>query len=69
MKGGVLIKTARVARGYTQLELSVQYGISQNTLCRYETGKTEPSFLNVFEILKYLGYSIEEIYRFVNKRD
>ncbi|MFW8589836.1 helix-turn-helix transcriptional regulator [Glaciecola sp. 2405UD65-10] len=66
--GGLVIQTARKHRGYTQDELAAQYGISRNTLVNYETGKTEPSFLMVFEILKMMNYSIEEIYDYANGR-
>lgn len=69
MRGGLIIKAARNARGYTQIELSVQYGIAVNTLSNYEREITEPSFLQVYEILNFLGFDITEIYDFVNDRD
>ena len=60
--GGKVIKAARTARGYTQAELAHQYGLSKNTLSNYESGKTEPTFIDVIEILRMLNYSIEEVY-------
>ena len=66
--GGDIIRTARKARGYTQQELAESYGVSINTISNYETLKSEPPFMRVFEILQMMDYSIEEIYDYANGR-
>ncbi|MCC2615950.1 helix-turn-helix domain-containing protein [Aestuariibacter halophilus] len=63
MKGGAVIRGARLERGYTQESLSKQYGIAVNSLHNYETCRTEPGFTTVYEILEFLGYDISEAQR------
>jgi transcriptional regulator with XRE-family HTH domain len=66
--GGLVIKAARKARGFTQQEIAEQYGVSKNTISSWESQVTEPTFRAVFEILEMMNYSIEEIYDYANGR-
>lgn len=63
MTGGDVIRFARKQRGYTQRHLAWRYGIAYNTLSNYERGLTEPSFMTVVDIVRWLGYEIDEAYR------
>lgn len=63
MTGGEVIRFVRKCRGYSQRELSYRYGIAYNTLSNYERGLTEPSFMTVVEIVRWMGYDIGEAYR------
>jgi DNA-binding XRE family transcriptional regulator len=66
IRGGIAVRELRKARGYSQQKLALEYGVGKNTIGNWETGKNEPPFIMVFEIGKYLGFSIEEIYGIVN---
>lgn len=59
-QGGIIVRHARNARGYTQRELSERTGFAVNTIHNWEAGKARPSFDDVLTIIKYLGFSIDE---------
>jgi DNA-binding XRE family transcriptional regulator len=66
VRGGLVVKTMRELRGYSQTELSLLYGLGKNTVGSWERGVNEPSFLEVFNIGQFLGFGIEEIYAITN---
>lgn len=68
INGGMVIRAARKARGYTQQEIAQQYGVAANTIHNWESENTEPPFRVVFEILGMMNYTIEEIYDYANGR-
>lgn len=61
VKGGLLIKTARQIRGYSQEELAHLYGISDRTIRNWEKEKTEPGFSIVVDMLKFLGLTFNDV--------
>lgn len=48
----------RKSRGLTQRELAKRTGISQPTICHYESGKIFPSILLVIDIANFFGVSV-----------
>lgn len=48
------LRRFRRARGLTQAELGAMLGIDPNTLCRYETGKRQPSERTRAQLLRFL---------------
>lgn len=61
VSGGKIILTARRIRGYSQVELAENYGVSDRTLREWEKDKTPISFQDVFGILDYLGLKYEDV--------
>lgn len=59
---GNQIKSMRVKRGVTQLELAKTLDITTQQIQKYESGKNRVSAANLFRIACHLGVSI---YRFV----
>lgn len=60
---GRSIASRRVAHGLTQKDLAVAIGISQNTICSYETGSSSPSFANAGAIAEVLGCTVDDLLR------
>lgn len=56
------LKHAMSIRGYNQLALSEDTGISPVMISRYLTGASIPSILNVMKIAKVLGCSLDELW-------
>lgn len=67
--GGLVIRHFRRLKGISQTMLSVNYGIAVNTLGNWERKIAEPSFMTTMDVCIFLGFSIEEIYRFVNNKN
>jgi DNA-binding XRE family transcriptional regulator len=44
IRGGTVLKCARVARGYKQSDVADTMGISLKTIQRWESNKTDPGF-------------------------
>ncbi len=61
MRGGEVIKKARKLRGFPQVFVAEHYGLSLNTIKNYESGRTEPPFNSVIEILEMLGIDYSEV--------
>lgn len=51
------LRTAREARGLTQVDLAARTGIVQNALSHYECGRREPSLDNLRRLAVALGVS------------
>ena len=58
MKGGVVIKAARLRAGLTQRELSVRAGTTQNAISRWERGLIDPGLATVAEIVRACGFEL-----------
>ena len=59
MSGGSLIREARRRAGLTQQQLAERLGTTQSALARIESGRTEPSFRRVVEIVRACGLDLE----------
>ena len=60
---GQRIKEARLARGFTQVELAERLDISQNHLSRLELGKTKCGILVFLRLVEVLQISSDELLR------
>jgi transcriptional regulator with XRE-family HTH domain len=56
-----LVKEGRIAKGYTQKELSELTNISTRSIQRIENGELKPRLFTVKALSKSLGFSLEEI--------
>lgn len=57
MRGGLVIKAARKVSGWPPSMVAERYGISLNTVRNYESGRTEPPYSTVIEILEMMRVS------------
>ena len=57
----ISLRSARVNKGYTQKEAAGRIGISEETLSRYERGKTFPSLEVIKRMEEVYGVSYNEI--------
>jgi transcriptional regulator with XRE-family HTH domain len=55
MTGGDMIRESRRRAGLTQRQLAGRVGTTQSALARVESGRTEPSFERVVEIVRACG--------------
>lgn len=55
------LKNARKTAGMTQLELSLQSGVSQNMITYIEQGKRGPTLRTVLKLCEALGISISDL--------
>lgn len=53
------IKMLREAKKITQMQLSMDLSISQNTLSRYETGTREADYDTLIKLANYFDVSID----------
>ena len=53
------LKELRKNRGITQLKLSMDLSISQNTISRYDTGAREADYSTLIRIADYFNVSID----------
>lgn len=53
------LKELRKSHGITQLKLSMDLNMNQNTISRYETGVCEASYQALIQIADYFGVSID----------
>lgn len=58
---GNTIRTARMKKGYTQEELSELLDITPGHLKHMESGKRKPSVPLLFQMMKLLDFSIDEL--------
>ena len=56
-----LVKETRIAKGYTQKELSELTNISTRSIQRIENGELKPRLFTLKTLSKSLGFSLEEI--------
>ena len=56
------LEELRKARGLKQEELAAALKVSRQTIGSLENGRYNPSILLAFQIARYLGMSIEDIF-------
>lgn len=59
---GRLIKDARKKKKITQLELANALGISESYIKDLERGRSTPSLATLFELIKFLNFSVEPFF-------
>ena len=66
IRGGMLIKLAREARGMTQEEVAEAFGVNIISIQRWEASVSEPKFFTVHSIItnvcKLSLSTVEELY-------
>lgn len=55
------IRAERRIKGWTQLELAVECGLSSNCIAQIEQGKRQPRFETACKIAKALGVSVSDL--------
>ena len=58
------VRELRVARGLTQKELGECLGVSRQAVNAIETGKFDPSIWLAYDLARYFGVGIEELFDF-----
>lgn len=58
MKGGALIREARLRAGLTQSELARRMGTTQSAVARWESGTTSPRFDTVVRAVRSCGLEL-----------
>lgn len=58
------VKELREAVGLTQKELGEKVGVSRQAVNAIETGKFDPSIWLAYDLAKFFGTSIEELFDF-----
>ena len=53
------MREIRKAKHISQIQMSLDLDVSQNTISRYETGEREPGLDMLVRIADYLGVSID----------
>ena len=53
------LRELRKARGITQVKMSIDLHINQNTLSRYETGQREAGYAMLIAIADYFNVSVD----------
>lgn len=59
MKGGSLIKEARLRAGLTQQELAERLSTSQSVIARWESNRRSPTFETVVRAIRACGLELE----------
>lgn len=58
------VKALREGAGLTQKELGEAVGVSRQAINAIETGKFDPSIWLAYDLAKFFGLAIEEIFDF-----
>ena len=58
------IEEIRTARGIRQEELAKAMGVSRQTISSLENGRYNPSIMLAYNIARYFGMAIEEVFIF-----
>ncbi|MEX0657997.1 MAG: helix-turn-helix transcriptional regulator [Egibacteraceae bacterium] len=61
MRGGLLVKEARLRAGVTQAELAERLGTAQPVIARWESGTNEPKFTSVVEAVRACGLDLRVV--------
>lgn len=56
------IKELRRKKGYSQFQLAKKVGVSQQTVAKWESGKSTPTFNKIPKIAMELNCKIEELF-------
>lgn len=56
------LKELRQSRGISQVKLSMDLNMNQNTISRYETGKREADYDSLIKIANYFSVSIDYLF-------
>ena len=56
---GIILKNARIQRGFSQEELGNKLSLARNTISSYERGNSQPDFDTVIKILNICGYELQ----------
>ena len=59
---GNRLKLARLARGYTQEQMSKLVDIGQSAYAKWENGRTEPNFENLVKLADLLEVSLDWLF-------
>lgn len=62
------IKLIRVVNDYTQIKVSMDTGISQSTLSKYESGELIPTTENLLILAKYYKTSLDYLMDLTNEK-
>lgn len=55
----IRLKELRKSKHLSQVKLSMDLHISQNSICRYETGKREADYATLIKIADYFDVSVD----------
>lgn len=58
MKGGELIREARLRAGLTQAEVARRLGTGQSVIARWESGRRSPTFETVVRAIGACGFDL-----------
>lgn len=53
------LRELRRQRKMSQVRLAMELNVSQNTICRYETGEREADYATLIQIADFFGVSID----------
>ncbi len=56
-----LLKIYRMKKGVNQLEMAQALGVSEQKVCRIETGRFKPDALLKEKMAQYLGLTLENV--------
>lgn len=62
MFNGLMLKTLRAAKGWTQADLAVMAGVNRRQLSFYETGKAVPGAEAAYRLATVLGVPMESFF-------
>lgn len=57
------LRKIREKLGLSQKKVAEDCGFAQNTFCQYETGVRKMSAQTAIKIAKYLGVTVEDLYK------
>ncbi len=57
------LRRLRLAKGYTQEDLSAKLGVSAQTISRWECGNTLPDILQLPQLARIYGITVDDLYR------
>jgi transcriptional regulator with XRE-family HTH domain len=63
MRPGEVVKAARARKGLTQMEVAQRAGVTQQWVCRRETGETSITLADVQVLHGVLELTLEDILR------
>ncbi len=55
------VREARTYKGWTQEQLADEVGVTKANISHWETGKHDPSFLQLLRIRDLTGYALREV--------